>query len=125
MCPLRHPFVVRPLLSNPALSTTYAHRGPSVDTFQAKAVEWWTKAAVDQGYPPSYTTLGRTFTEGAGGVEADLTKAFGFFMEGAKRGDPNGCTELARCYAEGEGVEKDLAAAATWLAKAEELAGAQ
>ena len=95
--------------------------GAGVDPDGQKAVQWWLKAAEDEGYAPSFTILGRAFTEGVGGVAEDLDRAFGYFTQGAKRGDPNGCTELARCYTDGDGCRTDLEEAATWEAKAQEL----
>ena len=95
--------------------------GAGVDQDGQQAVQWWLKAAEEEGYAPSFTILGRAFTEGVGGVAEDLDRAFGYFMQGAKRGDPNGCTELARCYTDGDGCPTDLEAAATWEAKAQEL----
>ena len=35
------------------------------------------------------------------------------------------CTELARCYTDGDGCPRDLEAAATWEAKAQELGSEQ
>jgi TPR repeat protein len=90
--------------------------GSGVEKDQAKAIEWWRKAA-EQGDGRANSWLGLCYKTGTG-VEKDLSKAIELLHKAAAQDDDEAQYRLGCLYEEGEGVEQDYAKAAEWYKKA-------
>jgi len=82
----------------------YNTRGEDRKEAQAKAVEWFTKAA-EQGYAPAQEALGTYYNHGDGG---DLEKAVEWYKKAAEQGDVSAMHNLGYCYYH-QAVQEDVA----------------
>lgn len=71
----------------------------------------------DRRKPFSYNNMGYLYENGLG-VPQDHTKAFEYYYEAAKLEDSTGECNLAFCYLNGIGVDRDKKMAKYWLGKA-------
>lgn len=85
---------------------------------QAKAVEWYIKAA-DNGETSSVYTLGKLYRDGTG-VQKDGAEAVRWFTIAGERGNVFAMNDLAMMYMRGIGVERDMESCIKWLEKAAE-----
>ncbi len=92
----------------------YEGRGLPKD--EAKAAEWFLKAAEQQNLP-AMNALGHVLEFGQG-VAKDEKKAVEWYTKAAKLGYAPAQQNLAECYEDGKGVEKDQAEALKWVEKA-------
>ena len=86
------------------------YRGRGVQQDQAKAVEYFLKAA-EKGH--SQALLGA-------GCEKDLNKAVEYFQKSADAGNMEAAFNLAIHYGKGDGVERNMAKSAEYMKMAEE-----
>ena len=93
-------------------------RGRGVVKDEAKAVEWYTKAA-DAGDTNAMCNLGFCFNNGEG-VGKDEAKAVEWYTKAAEAGNIYAFLLLGFCYMNGKGVGKDEAKAVEWHTKAAE-----
>jgi len=73
------------------------------------------RKAAEQNYLPAQTAMGELLR-----VSQDYEEAFGWFLMSAYQGDAAGAYHLGQAYANGEGVEKNLAKAVYWIKVAAE-----
>jgi len=73
------------------------------------------RRAAEQNYLPAQTALGELLR-----ISQDSERAFGWFLMAAYQGDAAAAYDLGQMYANGEGVEKNLAKAAYWTKHAAE-----
>ena len=99
--------------------------GSGVAKDEAKAVEWFRKAA-EQGIATAQVNLGWMYRNGTG-VAKDEAKAFEWYRKAAEQGYATAQNNLGSMYRNGMGVAKDEAKAVEWYRKAVEqgLAEAQ
>ena len=90
--------------------------GNGVTKDDAKAVEWYRKAA-KQGHAWGHSNLGAMYHNGEG-VAKDYAKALEWFRKAAKQGNVHGQNWLGSMYYRGEGVTRDYAKAVEWFRKA-------
>lgn len=91
-------------------------RGDGVPNDDAKAMEWWQKAAA-QGNADAQIFLGWMYYSG-NGIPKDAAKALEWYQKAAAQGDVDAQLNLGMMYANGEGVPKDFAKAMEWWRKA-------
>ena len=84
----------------------------------ARAVEWYSKAAV-RGYAPAQNGLGICYALGKG-VTKDPTKAVMWFRTAAKQGNADAQYNLGNAYRKGSGVPQNDVEAVAWYRKAAE-----
>ncbi len=85
----------------------------------AEAVKWLEKTnqlyeksnQLKDTYGETYRYLGYCYSEGGYGITKDESKAFSYFMEGAKYNNDDCYYALAICYLQGEGCDVDLSKA--------------
>jgi len=70
------------------------------------------EAAAKQGFPRAYYCLGYLYQHDPG---MDLKKAFGWYSQGALKGDAASMLALARMYEKGEGTKPDRVLAFVWF----------
>jgi TPR repeat protein len=87
--------------------------GPDKD--EAKAVEWYRKAA-EQNNAPAQFHLALALAEGRG-VAKNPTQAFEWHLKAAELGDPAAQNSVGIHYADGIGVTKDAAKGTMWFRK--------
>ncbi|KAJ3297925.1 hypothetical protein HK104_011385 [Borealophlyctis nickersoniae] len=87
-----------------------------VEKNEAKAVEWYQKAA-DQGNQIGQFNLGHCYEHGIG-VAKDERRAVEWYEKAAKQGHDVGQYNLGFCYQNGRGVAKDETRAVEWYEKA-------
>jgi hypothetical protein len=68
------------------------------------------RKAAEMNYLPAQTSLGELLH-----TSQDYDEAFGWFLMSAYQGDAAGAYDLGQMYANGEGVEKNLAKAVYWI----------
>lgn len=92
-----------------------------------KAIDYYQLAlstAKSEGKPPpqpSTYRLGTIYKEGGDGVfPTDNKRACGYFKDSAEEGLTYGMSELAECYENGSGIEKNIKLALKWFSKAAE-----
>ena len=92
----------------------------------AKAIEWWVKAAEHENGGDSYAmiNLGRTYRDGAEGVEKDIDKALEWFIRAANAGNKFAACELGAGYYNGIFGKPDIKLALKWWQKAAKLGDA-
>lgn len=84
----------------------------------AKAVEWWQKAAAG-GDSQAQVMLGAAYHDGLGGLEKDDKQAISWWNKAADKGDPEAQFNLAGAYHEGiGGLKRDDKQAIAWYQKA-------
>lgn len=79
------------------------------------AIEWFSKAA-DQEFNDAYYFLMMIYGNGEG-VEQDSEKAFYYAMKCAENGDGTCMWNVANCYYEGNGIEKDIDKMIDWATR--------
>ena len=94
----------------------YYTMGKGVEMDEAKAVEWYRKAA-DQGCSRAQNNLGLCYENGKG-AEMDNVKAVEYYGKAAEEGHSRAQNNLGLCYENGKGVEMDEAKAVEWYRKA-------
>jgi TPR repeat protein len=87
--------------------------GRGVERDDRKAVQWYTKAAV-QGVAGAQYRLGVLYDNGWGVPESDID-AVKWYREAATQGDPLAQHDLGFMYAAGTGVAQDYVRAYMWL----------
>lgn len=92
----------------------------------AKAIEWWVKAAEHENGGDSYAmvNLGRTYRDGAEGVEKNPDKALEWFIRAADAGNKYAASELGAGYYNGTFGNPDMKLALKWWQKAAKLGDA-
>ena len=105
-------------LSQYLLGSMYA-KGQGVEQDDAKALEWFRKAANQQDTWGNFSQyyLGLMYAEGRG-VEQDDAKALGWFRKAVAQDHAASQYQLGLMYAEGRGVEQGDAKAVDWFRKA-------
>jgi len=93
----------------------YKGQGTSID--EAKAVEWFHKAA-EQKDCEAQGMLGNLYFTGRCGVTQDYEKAVEWLRKAAEQGFAQAQAFLGHCYQNGFGAQEDLAAAVEWYRKA-------
>jgi TPR repeat protein len=93
------------------LGTLYA-TGQGTDHNAFEAAKWIAKAA-EQGHPEAQIDYAVILFRGHG-VPPDAKMGAEFFRRAAEKGAATAQNRLARCYAHGAGVEKNLVEAAKW-----------
>lgn len=91
-------------------------KGEGVPKDEAKAIEWYQKAAA-QGNADAQFKLGMRYFSGVG-VPKDEAKSVEWFQKAAAQGHANAQFNLGVRYAFGEGVPRDEAKAKEWYQKA-------
>ena len=94
------------------LASIYAN-GVGVPKDEAKAVEWYRKAA-GQGCAVAQRKLGIMYEEGTG-VDKDYAKAIEWYQKAAVQDDVQAQMFVASMYAAAKGVTKDDVRACAWL----------
>ena len=92
------------------------YKGEDVPKDDAKAMEWWRKAA-EQGNTAGQYLVGRMYASGEG-VTKDEVKAAEWFRKAADRGHAHAQNDLGDLYYFGRGVSRDYGTAAVWFGKA-------
>ena len=92
--------------------------GTGVEKDEAKAVQWYRKAA-DQGNADAQDHLGWMYVSGTG-VTQDEAEAANWYRKAADQGYANAQLQLGLMYKIGSGVEANEAEAVKWLLKAAE-----
>jgi len=92
--------------------------GQGVSKNEAKAAEWYRKAA-EQEYDEAQYELGNCYYLGKG-VEEDNAKAVEWYLKAAEQGNDEAMMALASCYEDGYGVPRDIEEATEWYRKAAE-----
>ena len=87
-------------------------RGTEVD--MARALEWY-KEAADYGDGPAMQNIAWIYGTGQGGVEVDEVSASKWYLLAAQNGETGSQFEIARRFSDGNGIERDVAAAYSWL----------
>ncbi|WP_295787696.1 hypothetical protein [uncultured Veillonella sp.] len=87
------------------------------DAGEYKKAEAAFNKAVALGDMKSYRYLGYMYEQGLG-VKKDQTKAFHYFLEGAKAGDITSQAHVGQMYVDGTGTIKDYGEALIWFEKA-------
>lgn len=98
------------------LGSLYKYGDLSLEKNYAEAAKWYLKAA-DNGDTISLVNVGYLYHSGGPGLKQDYSQAAAFFRMAAEKGDGYGQCNLARMYADGEGVEKNGALALHWFRK--------
>jgi len=91
--------------------------GKRVKSDKAKAIQWYTKAA-DQGHTDAAYRLGLLYYKGLGGFKIDLKKAFNYLSQAAKANHKNSQANLAKMYANGDGVARNEQMSDYWYEQA-------
>lgn len=92
----------------------YYQQGQVVPMDAAKAAEFYQRAA-DNGVTAGWSRLGEIYRAGAGAIDVDAARAYGYFVEASKAGDLGAARKVADMTAKGEGTPADLAAATASL----------
>ena len=90
--------------------------GDGVPEDDAKAVEWFSRAA-EQGDPAAQNNLGRMYADGEG-VPEDDPKAVEWYSKAAEQGNATAQYSLASMYANGHGVPENDVQAFVWFDRA-------
>ncbi|MCM1047918.1 MAG: SEL1-like repeat protein [Clostridiales bacterium] len=96
--------------------------GNGVEKDEAKALEWYTKAA-DSGDTSVMSDVGDMYARGWG-FEQDAEKALEWYTKAADSGDESAMCAIGDMYAYGDGVAQDIEKAAEWYTKAADLGDA-
>jgi len=96
--------------------------GDGVAKDEAKAVEWYKKAA-EQGHAKAQFNLGVDYSNGIG-VAKDEAEAVKWYQKAAEQEDAEAQYNLGVCYLNGAGVAKDDEEAVKWFRKATEQGNA-
>jgi len=96
--------------------------GRGVAKDEAKAVEWYEKAA-EKGDSGAMNNLGNCYRNGYG-VDKDEAKAFEWYDKATEKGHSMAMSNAGACYKNGWGVAKDVAKAREWFTKAVALGNA-
>ena len=91
--------------------------GKRVKSDKAKAIKWYTMAA-DQGHTDAAYRLGLLYYKGLGGFKVDLKKAFQYLSRAAKANHKNSQANLAKMYANGDGVARNEQMSDYWYEQA-------
>lgn len=76
--------------------------------------------AADAGDLDSQVKVAENYKSGTRYFSYDLTKAFHYFQMAAEQGHVDAQNQLAKCYSNGQGIEKDLTKAFEWYKKSAE-----
>jgi Sel1 repeat len=91
--------------------------GKRVKSDNAKAIEWYTKAA-DQGHTDAAYRLGLIYYKGVGGFQTDFKKAFHYISLAANKNHKNSQANLAKMYQNGDGVKRNEELSDYWYEQA-------
>lgn len=91
--------------------------GKRVKSDNAKAIEWYTKAA-DQGHVDAAYRLGLIYYKGVGGFKINLKKAFKYISQAANKNHKNSQANLAKMYENGDGVKRNEELSDYWYEQA-------
>lgn len=91
--------------------------GNRVKSDNAKAIEWYTKAA-DQGHVDAAYRLGLIYYKGVGGFQINLKKAFRYISQAANKNHKNSQANLAKMYENGDGVKRSEELSDYWYEQA-------
>lgn len=91
--------------------------GNRVKSDNAKAIEWYTKAA-DQGHVDAAYRLGLIYYKGVGGFKVNLNKAFRYISQAANKNHKNSQANLAKMYENGDGVKRNEELSDYWYEQA-------
>ncbi len=91
--------------------------GNRVKSDNAKAIEWYTKAA-DQGHVDAAYRLGLIYYKGVGGFQINLKKAFRYISQAANKNHKNSQANLAKMYENGDGVKRNEELSDYWYEQA-------
>ena len=80
----------------------------------------WLNKAAGLNHVGALHLLGVVYSNGVDGIEADKSKAFGYYLKAAKLGYAGSQNNLAWAYYKGDGVSKNLYEAIYWATKATE-----
>jgi TPR repeat protein len=84
----------------------------------ARAVRCFKEAAAN-GIPAAFIQIAKIIKYSSDGLEEERNRqAFEWFMKAAEQGHPDGLFWVARCYREGQGVERNKDAAIHWYKRA-------
>ena len=72
-----------------------------------KAGFTWIKKSSDQGYVPSYYSMGVVYRDGRCGVEKNPKEAFQYFQKAAENGYTSAIYQVAQCFESGLGTERN------------------
>jgi len=86
--------------------------GDGIPQDMKKAVYWLLKAA-EQGHAEAQSGIGDSFCD-----MGNMEKAAYWWAKAAEQGDASAQNNIGACYADGEGVSKDLDKAVYWFTKA-------
>lgn len=111
------PLLLRDSPCEPALAIAdiFAKGGWGVEKDEAKAFEWYHKAA-EEGSSDAMLTLGEMYFYGRG-VAKDAEEAVKWYHRAAKRSNAKAYYRLADCYMHGDGVYEDMVEAMKWRLK--------
>jgi TPR repeat protein len=87
--------------------------GTGIPKDEAKAVEWYEKAAA-QGHAEAQNNLGVMYDKGKG-VPQDQARAVEWYRKAAAQGNPTAQYNLAIMYADGIAIQKDELMAYAWF----------
>lgn len=91
--------------------------GNRVKSDNAKAIEWYAKAA-DQGHVDAAYRLGLIYYKGVGGFKINLNKAFRYISQAANKNHKNSQANLAKMYENGDGVKRNEELSDYWYEQA-------
>ncbi|KAJ6250972.1 sel-1-like protein [Anaeramoeba flamelloides] len=83
-----------------------------------KAVEYY-KLAVLRGCDDAHLSLSVIYEKGGFGTEIDLKKSFKHLLKSKYSKSPEGCIQIAKIYANGKGVEKNINLCKEYILKAQ------
>lgn len=81
----------------------------------------WIRKSADQGFTSAISWLGWYYESGEGGLTKNPKEAFVYYEKAAEKGEAYALLKVARCYANGIGVESNLEKAFEYYLKAAEL----
>lgn len=88
--------------------------GNGVGQNDSLAIRWFRKAA-EGGHIQCQISMGAIYYNGSHGFDADRREALKWFLKAAEQGDAHAQYLAGRCYARGEGTERNDAEAFRWL----------
>ncbi|KAJ6229011.1 sel-1-like protein [Anaeramoeba flamelloides] len=83
-----------------------------------KAVEYY-KIAVLRGCDDAYLSLSVIYEKGGFGIGIDFKKSFKYLLKSKYSQSPEGCLQIAKIYADGKGVEKNIDSCKEYILKAQ------
>lgn len=88
--------------------------GNGVEQNDSLAIRWFHKAA-EGGHVQCQLSMGALYYNGSHGFDADRREALKWFLKAAEQGDVYAQYLAGRCYARGEGAERNDREALRWL----------